>query len=100
MNQNRVEPVIPYLMERTAEEEREAWAFDIAKTVLPAIVRNIGYSPESPRSYPNLAAEIAYEYADALLKRASERAPRIVKLSASDALELFLKCQSDDSLPD
>jgi hypothetical protein len=72
MSQNRVEPLIHTAGVRSAEEEREGWAFDIAKRVLPAIVHKEGYAPV-------FAAELAYEYADAFMRKASERMARLKK---------------------
>jgi len=70
MSQNRAEPLISTIKVRTAEEERESWAFDIAKRVLPAIAHKEGYAPD-------FAAELAYEYADALMRKASKRMARL-----------------------
>jgi len=66
MNRQPLEPLIHTIRARTAEEEREGWTFDIAKRVLPAIVHKEGYAPD-------YAADLAYEYADAFLKKANKR---------------------------
>jgi hypothetical protein len=70
MNRQHAEPLIQTIKVRTAEEEREGWAFDIARRVLPAIVHKEGYAPD-------FAAELAYEYADAFMRKASKRMARL-----------------------
>jgi hypothetical protein len=80
MNQNRVEPAIHTVRARTVEEEREGWAFDIAKRVLPAIVHKESYAPD-------FAAELAYEYADAFLAAAAARAAHKQKIADTEAIK-------------
>ena len=97
MNQNRVEPLIHTTRVRSAEEDREGWAFDIAKRVLPAIVNKGEYDPD-------FAAELAYEFADALLNKARKRCGCVVaaeqKRADAGAFEKVRKLALADSLPD
>ncbi len=79
MNQNRAEPAIHTVRARTVEEEREGWAFDIAKRVLPAIVNKGEYDPD-------FAAELAYEFADALIQKSRERFEGVRKRALANSL--------------